>query len=244
GAAEIAADVEVVALAAAALAALGIDGVSVDLTLPRLVPMLIDALGFTPDRAEALKEALDHKDAATVARLGGANAALFERLLASAGPAEAALVALAGLKLPPAAAAECRRLEAVVASLTEAGAPLGLTIDAVENRGFEYHTGISFTFFARGSRGELGRGGRYRADAGEPATGFTLYTDTILQVAPAPAAERRLYVPADTPHAAARGAREAGYVTVAGLAPIADIVAEARRLHCGYVLSGGEIRSL
>ena len=61
---------------------------------------------------------------------------------------------------------------------------LKVTVDPVENRGFEYHTGISFTFFAGsaaacGSGGELGRGGRYQAGdpaAPEPATGVhTLY---------------------------------------------------------------------
>ena len=84
---------------------------------------------------------------------------------------------------------------------------LQLTIDPVEMRGFEYHTGLCFTLFARGVRGELGRGGRYMAgDAyaaagGEPATGFTLYIDTLIRALPAPAGARRLYVPLGTAHA-------------------------------------------
>ena len=48
-----------------------------------------------------------------------------------------------------------------------------LTIDPVEHRGFEYHTGVAFTIYARGVRGELGHGGRYATEAnggaGEPA---------------------------------------------------------------------------
>ena len=46
--------------------------------------------------------------------------------------------------------------------------------------------------------GELGRGGRYQAGdpaAPEPATGFTLYTDTILRTLPAPPPRRRVLVP-------------------------------------------------
>ena len=84
---------------------------------------------------------------------------------------------------------------------------LMVTVDPVENRGFEYHTGISFTFFARGETqtrgaGRTGRGGRY--DAGdpampEPATGFTLYTDMILSTLPEDAAAPALAVAARAP---------------------------------------------
>src|SRR6202030_119453 len=121
--------------------------------------------------AEALRGALDHKDSAAVAALGGRAAELLNRLLASAG------AAMAALDLPPEAAAERARLASVVERLARVAPDLVLTIDPVENRGFEYHTGVSFTFFARSVRGELGRGGRYRTGdgGGEPATGFTLY---------------------------------------------------------------------
>jgi ATP phosphoribosyltransferase regulatory subunit len=118
---------------------------------------------------------------------------------------------------------------------------LAITVDPVENRGFEYHTGISFAFFAKGLVGELGRGGRYRTEDGADATGFTLYTDTIMQGAPAQQAAKRLYVPAGTDDAAGQRCRAEGWTTVAGLAQAADPAAEARRLRCTHVLAGGKI---
>ncbi len=98
--------------------------------------------------------------------------------------------------------------------LAAAAPELKVTVDPVENRGFEYHTGISFTFFARlcrdlGPVGELGRGGRYDAGdlaAPEPATGFTLYTDTILRTLPKTAAPRRLLLPFGADRARGRSA--------------------------------------
>ena len=117
----------------------------------------------------------------------------------------------------------------------------------MENRGFEYHTGVSFSFFARGVGSELGRGGRYRTGGengegrGEAATGFTLYTDTVLEALPAHRAAPRLFVPAGGDPAAAARWRNQGYVTVAGLAPIKDAEAEARRLGCSHVLLGEKI---
>src|SRR5713226_10040873 len=82
-----AADVEAIALAAEALAGLGITGLSVDLTLPRLVPAICDSLGIAGRQAEIIRAALDHKDAAKLAETSGAAAPLLGKLLAAVGPA-------------------------------------------------------------------------------------------------------------------------------------------------------------
>ena len=243
GSDSVAADVEVVALAAEALQALGVAPLSVDLTLPTLVPAAMRALGLAPEVQERLRAALDHKDAAAVAAVGGHAAELLGKLLASAGAAADALEALAAFDLPDAAAEECARLREVVARLGAALPQVAITVDPVENRGFEYHTGISFTFFARGVRGELGRGGRYGTGngSGEPATGVTLYTDTILRAAPPVEPARRLYVPAGSDPATTKRMRAEGWVTVAGLAPVADAAGEAKRLNCPHRLDGETI---
>lgn len=246
GSNDIAADVEVIAVAAEALGGLGISGLSVDLTLPTLVPAVCAAAVLDPAAVEALRAALDHKDAAAVAAVGGSAAGLLGRLLAAAGEARPALATLADLDLPSAAAQERARLAAVVECLARAAPGLSITIDPVENRGFEYHTGISFTFFCRGVRGELGRGGRYRTDGGaaEAATGVTLYTDTVIQAVPEQTAPMRLYVPAGTDPALAHRLREEGWVTVAGLGPVENNGAEARRLGCGHLVDGNKIVAL
>jgi ATP phosphoribosyltransferase regulatory subunit len=138
-----------------------------------------------------------------------------------------------------------------VVKLVRAGAPnLTLTVDPVENRGFAYHTGISFTVFAPGVRGELGSGGRYVAvdgtletagPRGEPATGFTLYVDTVLRVLPPAESGACVFVPLGTPGEVARQLRAQGWTTLAGLAPEADPVAEARRLDCTHAYLDGRV---
>ena len=239
----VAADLEVVALAAEALQALGIAGLSVDLTLPTLVPAITAALGLGSREQDRLRGALDHKDAAAVAAVGGKAAAVLGKLLASAGVAASTLRALEALELPPAAAEERARLVDVVTRLGAALPGLAITVDPVENRGLEYHTGVSFSFYARAVRGELGRGGRYRTGngEGEPATGLTLYTDTILRALPAQMPPRRLYLPAGVDAATAKRLRGEGWVTVAGLETVRDAAAEAKRLNCGHRLEGATI---
>ncbi|HEV8680010.1 MAG TPA: ATP phosphoribosyltransferase regulatory subunit [Stellaceae bacterium] len=248
GAAGPAADVEAIAVAGEALVAVGVPHLSVDITLPTLVPAIAEAYGIAGERASALRAALDHKDVAAVAGLAGAAGELLARLVAAAGPTGPARTALDRLDLPERARLERDRLGAVLDGLAGAVPGLKVTVDPVENRGFEYHTGISFTFFARlgpelGPLGELGRGGRYEAGdraVPEPATGFTLYTDTILRTLPAPPPRRRVLVPLDADRARARALRAEGWITVAALLPAADWPAEARRLGCLHVLAGGE----
>jgi ATP phosphoribosyltransferase regulatory subunit len=242
-----AADVEVIAVAGEALAALGVPHLSVDLTLPTLVPAIAEAYGIEGERAAGLRAALDRKDMAAVASLAGEAGGLLARLVAAAGAGGATRAALDRLELPERARLERDRLGAVLDGLAAAIPALKVTVDPVENRGFEYHTGISFTFFARvgpelGPLGELGRGGRYQAgapSAPEPATGFTLYTDTILRTLPEPPPRRRVLVPPDTDPARARALRAEGWITVAALLPAADWREEARRLDCFYLLEGG-----
>ena len=136
----------------------------------------------------------------------------------------------------------------MVAEVRRAAPELDLTVDPVENRGFEYHTGICFTVFPRGVRGELASGGRYLASvngqagaAPEPATGITLYVDTILRALPEPGPAARVYLPAGTPPEAGRALRAEGWVTLAGLSGDGG-AAEAARLGCGHVLDGGRVR--
>jgi len=231
-----AADAEVLVLIGAALAELGVEGVTVDLSLPTLVPALFAELGLGVEVAERLRAALDHKDSATVAEIGGPAAGLFEALIAAAGPADRALAALQALALPPAAAAERERLARVVARVRADLPDLPLTVDPVENRGFEYHSGVGFTLYARNLGAELGRGGRYLAAGIEPAVGATLFMDSVLAALPAPRAPGRVFVPAGTPRERVRALHDQGWVTVAGLDDGADAAAEAHRLGCGHRL--------
>jgi ATP phosphoribosyltransferase regulatory subunit len=244
GAAGPGADVEAIAAAGEALASTGVPELSVDITLPTLVPVVADAHGISGARAASLRAALDHKDAAAVADVAGDSGELFGSLLAAAGPAAFSLAVLDRLELPARARAERFRLGAVLDGLAAAAPELNVTVDPVENRGFEYHTGISFTFFSATPRsvGELGRGGRYQAGnpaKPEPATGFTLYTDTILRTLPPATSQRRVLLPFGTDRVLSHQLREAGWITVAALDPAVDWRAEACRLGCSHFLERG-----
>ncbi|MGE3969530.1 MAG: ATP phosphoribosyltransferase regulatory subunit [Dongiaceae bacterium] len=238
GAADPAADAEVILLAAEALAALGVAAITVDLNLPTLVPVIGRARGFEGEALAALVAALDRRDSAAIARAAGREAALFGKLQRATGPADRALGALQALALPPTAAAELDKLVAVVAALRAGMKRLSLTIDPVEHRGFEYHNGVGFSLFANRARSELGRGGRYVSGEGEPSTGFSLYLDALIEALPAPAPQPRIYLPPETAPSVGARLRREGWITLAGFGA-GDPKAEARRLGCTHLWRAG-----
>ncbi len=233
------ADAEIILTAAEALAATGLKNVSFDLTFPRLALSLLE--DFDPQRLTALTHALDRKDHAAVAEAGGAMTGLLMQLLDASGPVAQAIPALLQIKLPEAARASAVRIADTVGAVRKINPALTLTSDPVEFRGYKYHTGLCITVFAVGQQAELGRGGRYITAESEPATGISLYPDSIVRIAPPPRLRPRIYLPFGTPPEAATSCRAQNFATVAGLASIDDPPAEAARLGCSYLYRSGEI---
>lgn len=247
GADDAAADAEVIFAGVEALEEVGIGSLSVDISMPALVTGIISGLDIDKDCEIQVRAALNRKDSTAVADLSGTlgkdTASLLTSLLDATGEADQALGKIAELKLPKAAQKEFKCLSEVVGKLRRAMPDLKLTVDPVESRGFEYHSGVTFSFFANGVRGELGSGGRYITD-GQGATGLTLFMDTIMRTAPKAEPSRRIYLAPKTDADQSARLRDDGWITIAGLADGGDDDKEAKRLGCTHIYSQGETRKI
>lgn len=248
-----AADAEIILLAHEALKTVLKRPVCVDLTLPTLFKALCRAYGVQSEDAKEIQEFLNQKDFQAVSdRLNSSGRkvrekiGVFEKLFEACGEAPKVISLLDGIDLPDEARAECRRLCAVADILKREAPDLYVTADVLENRGFEYHSGLSFAFFDKESGVELARGGRYLAGgslgACEAATGVTLLTDAVLSLlTPKPACEK-IYLPAGTPFAKAAELIKSGKRVVFGLS--ADAKTEAAELNCASMCANGKIQNL
>ena len=210
----VAAACEVATAAIDAVSAAGIEGASIDFTLPDLVDTLAAGpLALAPDTLDALRERLDAKDAGGVAAIAPA----YLPLIAAAGPFDAALARLRAFDADGVLASRLDGLSDVARALQ---GRVTLTLDPTERHGFEYQTWLGFSLFARGVSEELGRGGSYtvmhEGGAEEPAIGFSLYVERLLGEAAAPA-RRRLFLPFGTAAEVGATLRAQGWVTVAAL---------------------------
>ena len=248
GAASPEADAEVILVAATALKQAGVAQLSIDLNLPGIVGALLAADRLDNAQAEKLLEAVAHKDISTVRAMNVTYADTLAQLMQFAGPAATALPAMERLDLPESARQQCRDLREVVRILTACGSPeWALTVDATENRGLSYHSGIHFSIFIPGASTEVGRGGRYliqHSATDIEATGFTLYVETLRQLLPPPRAQKRVFVAQELCATQAAQLQAQGYVTIHALPGFSSGAEEGRRLGCSHIYQDGALKAL
>lgn len=173
------------------LKALGLEDISIDLTIPRTLDLLIEALALSPEREQELRDKVGKRDRDGVLEMQEKGLEPVLELLLHSGDASAAIQKAGALSLPSVTGYLLNKLKQVCDLLKSNLEDLGienvnLTFDPFETKGFEYQDGIAFTVFSKSIRGELGRGGYYDVrfgamdeSASEKAIGFTLYMDTI-----------------------------------------------------------------
>lgn len=234
----VAAAAEVVAVAIEALLAAGATGVSVDFTLPDLVDTLNDTLPLPDDSIEAVRRELDAKDAGGLVSAGGQ---AYLPLLAAIGPFDAAIERLAAFDVGGALASRIAALRQIAARVAGSAR---LTLDPSERHGFEYQSWFGFTLYADGVSGALGRGGTYSIKGNghvkgtdEPAIGFSLYPDALIDaLASGEAVRDTLFLPLGHDAEIAARLRVIGWRTVAALSEADD----AKVLGCTHRLHGSE----
>lgn len=184
-------DAEVLAVAAAALAATQLPETRLD--VGHVAPARF-VLGAAPDEAarDRIAAALARKDRAglriAARALGPSIAPLAEALVSLWGPAEPTLTKALALPWPAEVTHALERLRAVLAAFGElADRPVPVvTIDLGDLRGFDYYTGVRFAGYAGGAPDAVLRGGRYdelivRYGRAARATGFAIDLEALAQ---------------------------------------------------------------
>ena len=237
----VAAAVEIVNVAIEALQAAGVTGLTIDFTLPDLIDMLAAGpLPLAPGELEAVRTELDAKDAGALVALGP-QAAAYLPLIEATGPFHAAMERLEAFNASLGGAIDSR-----IAGLRAIAKPIGwditLTLDPTERHGFEYQNWFGFSIFAEGFIGEIGRGGSYAIchanGQDEPAMGFSLYPDPLIDAGFGGETPKRLFLPLGADATRAAELRGEGWHTVAALVGDEDGVT----LRCSHWLDGMELR--
>jgi ATP phosphoribosyltransferase regulatory subunit len=235
GSDSVAAVIEIVRVAVEALGAAGVTGITLDLTLPDLV----DALANGPwpvvaSHVDALKNALDAKDAGA---LTAADVAPYLALVTATGPVLTAMTRLRALGLGEVIDTRLAAIEAISAALPN----VRITLDPTERHGFAYQSWIGFSLFGKGLSGEAGRGGAYVIVHGdgreEPAIGFSLYLDPLVDAGLMHAETRRVFIPLGSKPDIAPRLRDNGWITIAAI----DKACDAAALGCSHRLEGGDV---
>lgn len=186
------ADIESCVAAVIGLHEIGVTYVTIDLAYPGIVGALFEQYKISASDVEKIKAALEQRNPGALKGIDKKLASMLDKLMHASGPAEKALAKLSALSLSPAIKVKIKELsrlyEGVRRAVNELKLGAKITIDPVENPGFQYYSGPGFALFVPGVSGELGRGGRYTINAdkkaSESACGFTLYMDAVIKVLP------------------------------------------------------------
>jgi ATP phosphoribosyltransferase regulatory subunit len=238
-------DIEICMLALLGMKELGIENITLDLTIPGVVNAVLD--GVDKDVAEDILTAVSRRDVDAVEGFGLSQTDILAQIMRASGGAEQALEILADVMSPKLILESIDRLKLVCAGV-QAGldalhiTDVDLTIDMVEQEGFEYHKALGFTLFTRSLSGELGRGGCYDVrfgeyQRGETAKGFTLYMDTISKCVAPNEEQKRVLVPMSEGWSVITDLQQQGWVTVLGT----DNDVPAR---CTHVYKNGTITEI
>jgi ATP phosphoribosyltransferase regulatory subunit len=180
GAADVAADVEVLRLALAAMRTSGVAEFQVNLGHAGALAPALAALD--PSDRALVRRLIDRKDAARLAALVPGPLAELPFVIGRRAALERAA------RVAPAAAPAIERLAAIDAALAPEERR-HVVYDFGEVRGLDYYTGVHFEIFAAGAGAAVGAGGRYDDLMGRfgrplPAVGLALDLDALAEIAP------------------------------------------------------------
>lgn len=239
------ADAEVIMVTLDALNAMGIEGVSIDLTLPTLIPALIAGeVSLGDAEKSALQAAIAFKDGSTLHGQTLHYHQLYTALIGCQGISDEILPQLSALHLPDSVKPLVTRLTEIIALVHAHNPDITITIDPTESRGFDYHTGISFTFYARNIAEEIGRGGRYTpafSAAEQSATGSTIYINPLLRHLPATESTEKVCIPASLPQPVIEALHKRGLTTITALNNSDNLTKEAKHHGCHYIWQDEEL---
>jgi len=184
------ADIEVILLAVECLLQLGVEDFKIALGHVGFFNGIVSVLNLPPERADAFRDAVDHKDSAWLCKevedmeISPEKKRFLVELPNFAGGREVIDLALSVVE-------NARSREALneLGKIHSVGESLGLqsylTFDLAEVRGLDYYTGIVFKIYGRPQGFELGGGGRYDGLLSKfgwdlPAVGFSFTMDRVL----------------------------------------------------------------
>ena len=168
-------DSEIILVCLQSLKSINIRNITVDLNLPFLRDFFLD--GIENSLIEKINEAIDRKDSQTLKKLKFNNLEIILKLMECTGNYENGIKKLSELKLDGMLLEARDYLLKVIDIIKENDSSINISIDPLENRGFKYHTGLTFTIFSEMFKGEIVKGGSYNTLSGETATGCTIYTE-------------------------------------------------------------------
>ena len=234
-------DAEIILICLKALKSIDIENITIDINLPFLREYFLKDLSSS--LKEEINKAIDLRDKKSLKKLKFNYSKIILDLMESSGDYSSATNFLSKLKLEGFINDVRDYYLGVIDIVAKNDSSIKISIDPLENRGFNYHTGLSFTIFSENLKGEIAKGGRYKTLNGETAIGCTIYTEKIYSNSKSSIDKSLVYVPYlsinDADHIISKG-----YRVVFGNNLTSDLKKDAFNLKCQFIWENKKIVKL
>ena len=231
-------DAEIILVCLKGLTSVGIDSITVDMNLPLIRKYLLR--NVSQSLKSDINQAIDIKDIQYIKNLKSNDLDIIIEFMECTGEYSNVIKSLKKIKLDE-YLSNIRNYFLEVMELVERYNNIAkLSIDLLENRGFKYHTGLTFTIFSDDFKGEIAKGGRYKTSNKETATGFTIYTEKLNFKSKTKNKQKLVFVP-DFNMNDAELIIQKGYRVVFGSGQNPNIDKEAFKMKCTHVWKDNRI---
>ena len=234
-------DAEIILVCLESLSSIDINDITLDLNLPFLRAYLLRNIPVSS--RNIINEAIDRKDKNVIKKLKIDSALQILKLMEAAGDYESSKSNLSLIGSNVFLSKAIDYLLNVAKSIKENNPSVNITLDPLENRGFKYHSGLSFTIFSKNTRGEIAKGGRYLTVSNETDTGCNIYTEKIYNTAKDFIENKLVYVPFLNINDA-NSIINKGYDIIFGTRKNDDVEQEAHEMGCKYIFKNETIIEL
>ena len=234
-------DAEIMLVCVKALKSINIDNLTIDINLPFLRKYLLT--GISPSLKHSINQYIDNKDKQSLKKLKFENLNIISELMDVFGDHLNVIKYLQELKSKGILVDIIDHYLTVIDIVRKNDKSIKLSIDPLENRGFKYHTGITFTIFSDKLKGEIAKGGSYNISTGETATGCTIYTEKVYPNLMLNLDKDLVYIPYLNMKDADEIIKK-GYRIVFGSVSNSEFEKEALEMNCKYIWKDNTILKL
>ena len=234
-------DAEIMLVCVKALKSIKIDNLTIDINLPFLRKYLLT--GISPSLKHTINQYIDIKDKQSLKKLKFENLNIISELMDVFGDHLNVIKYLQELKSQGILVDIIDHYLTVIEIVRKNDKSIKLSIDPLENRGFKYHTGITFTIFSDKLKGEIAKGGSYNISTGETATGCTIYTEKVYPKLMLNLDKDLVYIPYLNMKDADEIIKK-GYRIVFGSVANSEFEKEASEMNCKYIWKDNTILKL
>lgn len=234
-------DAEIILVCIKALKSINVGNLTIDINLPFLREFFLKDI--SPPLKNTINQYINIKDKKSLKGLKLENLNIISKLMEGAGDHLHATKHLQKLKSKGILVDIIDYYLKVIDIIVKNDDSIKLSIDPLENRGFKYHSGLTFTIFSDNLKGEIAKGGSYNISTGETATGCTIYTEKVYPKLMLNLDKDLVYVP----HLNMSDANEIinkGYRIVFGSVSSSEFEKEALVMKCKYIWKNNTIVKL